>query len=70
MRNYEQRSQRVCKKNVSKESAPTDIAVDIQLDVIIASPHDSVHAAGEILEEKPEAQESNPEVPFVPNEAS
>ena len=42
---------------------------NIQLDVIIASPHDSVHAAGEILEEKPEAQESNPDVPFVPNEA-
>lgn len=37
--------------------ALTDITIDIQLDIGIVGPHESVDGVGEILEEEPEAQE-------------
>ena len=52
------------------EHVPTNITVNIEFDFKIVGPYDSADPVGQILEEKPEAQESDTEVPALTDEAS
>ena len=48
----------------------TDIAVNVKLDIGVIGPYDSIHTVSQTLEEEPEAQKRDTEVPALPNEAS
>ena len=47
----------------------TYIAVHSVFDVRVMSPYDGIGTKGEVLQEKPEAQESHAEIPILTGEA-
>ena len=54
----------------SLDDVLTDITVDVELNIGVVRPYDSVYTQGEVLEEKPEAEKNDAEVRTLPDEVT
>ena len=57
-------------KHRHSEHVRTNIAVNVEFNVEIVGPDDGIDPADQVLEEKPEAQKGDTEVPALTDEAS
>ena len=57
-------------KAQTSQNAQTNVAVDVKFDVKIVRPYDSIDPVGQVLEEEPETQKGDAEIPALSSEAS
>ena len=55
--------------HMPRTTSLTYIAVDVELEIGVVGPYDSIDAIGKVLPEKPEAQKHNTEIPALSYEA-